>query len=313
MTECSATYRLYLAPIQGHTDFIYRGLYHKTFGHIDKYFIPYITHEHDGSIRSSKLKDMLSQNNTGIHSVPQILPSNEQEALSLCRIIKDNGFSEVNVNLGCPFPMLVNRGKGCGLLLHPEKIEKILFAIFDCFNLNISVKTRSGLNNHDELEPVIPILNKFPLTEVILHPRYGKQMYKGLADIDVFLKYKKIINHPMVYNGDIDITNVSQMLSEKLRDQQTLMIGRGILQNPLLPFKILSIPENNAALQIIPFIEQLINGYIDKLQQEPHVLHKMQEHIQYLGDYFPSEWKIKKKVNKARDIGELRAAFHIKH
>ena len=304
------SYTIYQAPMQGFTDHVFRRLHHKYFGTIAKYFIPYITSENDGSIRRAKMKEILPENNMGIHAVPQILPATKEEATELCRVAIDNGYSEINLNLGCPFPMAVNKGKGCGLLLQPGRIDGILDAICRLPGVKISVKTRTGQLNHDELKSVIPVLNNYPLEEVIIHPRIGKQLYKGEAYTDIFPGYKDMLKCPAVYNGDITTHNFATMLAGPLKNEKTVMIGRGILCYPFLGHHMNNLPIDNAHQTQIKFLHELIAGYTAIIENEIHVLNRIQSQFEYYGDWFPAELKIRKKVKKARKLSEVLGLLH---
>jgi len=306
--ESMNNYRLSFAPLQGHTGHIYRNLFAKIFGNIDRYYTPYLSFENDGSIKNAKLRDV-SDINKDICVIPQILFANADEAIKLAKIVEEKGYDTVNLNLGCPFPMTINKGRGSALLSHPEKLDEIFNLLFSNTKLKISIKTRTGLHQHSELEAIIPIFNKYPFCEIIIHPRVADQLYKGEADVDEFLKYRTLIKHVTVYNGDINSSNFQHFLSGSLKDQHELMIGRGILQNPFLPMLIRNIPIVDEKSKIREFITALIESYQKAFTHDPFVLNKMKEHFEYLGDWFPAELKIKKKVKKAKNLSEFKEAF----
>ncbi len=306
----STNRQFYLAPMQGHTDYIYRKIFAQSIGNIDKYFAPYIALENDKSIRKSRIREILPENIQEIKVVPQILAGKIDEMLALVKVVKDFGHTHVNLNLGCPFPMVVKRGKGCALLQHPEKVRELLDVLCKQ-DLKVSVKTRTGLLQHDEFLKIIPVLNSFPLEEVILHPRLGEQQYKGTADVSKFLQYKEQLVHPVVYNGDVNIENFESLFSNELKDISSVMIGRGILRDPLLILKIKGIPIEDEKASMKSFIWSLVEEYIKIFQHEPHVLSKVQEHFEYLGDWFPAELKVKKKVKKAKSLVEVKEALRL--
>ena len=169
---------VYLAPLQGFTDFIYRKAYSETFQGTDVYFVPYISVKNNLILRKYE-NEILPENNRQLRVVPQVLANTAEEMLFLADILKNKGYNEINLNLGCPYPMVTNREKGAGLLPHPDKLNELLTSFFRNTDLLLSVKMRAGLLSAGEIEQVVPVLNQFPLTEVILHPRIAKQLYDG--------------------------------------------------------------------------------------------------------------------------------------
>ena len=169
---------LYLAPLQGFTDLVYRRAFNEIFQSVDAFFIPYISVKNNQILKKYE-KEILLVNNPQPRVIPQVLVNNSEDILFLTRELEEKGYKEFNLNLGCPYPMVTNRIMGAGLLPYPDKIEEILSAFFEHSNLNLSVKLRAGLVDSIEIEKVIPVLNQFPLTEVIFHPRIAKQLYEG--------------------------------------------------------------------------------------------------------------------------------------
>jgi len=168
--------RFYFAPLQGATDFIYRNIYNAHFNCIDKYFTPFIRIEKN-TLRNSYKKEIQAEQN-GI-TIPQFLSKNIDDTKFLLDRIIENKHSEINWNLGCPYPMVAKKGMGSGLIKEYEQIDKILDFIFKNYSINLSVKCRLGYDSIDEIDQLIPVFNNHPLHEVIIHPRIGKQLYKG--------------------------------------------------------------------------------------------------------------------------------------
>ena len=163
--------------------------------------------------------------------------------------------------MGCPFPRVANKKRGCGLLPYPDKVAQMFETIFEHIgDMKFSVKCRLGYFDPQEIEAIIPIFNRFPLSELIIHPRIGKQLYKGEADVERFAALIPYINAPLVYNGDIfsvesfkriegvvnepaekRLLTTSNLDFDKLNDRchvNQFMLGRGILANPFLAEEI---------------------------------------------------------------------------
>jgi len=174
----SSELKIYFAPLQESTDYVYRNAHSKFFGSVDKYFAPYIVRQNDGSIKKSHSRDIQESNNIGYTLVPQILAGNTNDFVFLAKVLQDNGYSEINWNLGCPYPMVTNKGLGAGLLIHPDKIKAILEESLPQISTKVSVKLRTGLTSHDDILKVAMVLKEFPLSDIILHPRFAKQLYK---------------------------------------------------------------------------------------------------------------------------------------
>ncbi|HWS01537.1 MAG TPA: tRNA-dihydrouridine synthase family protein, partial [Prolixibacteraceae bacterium] len=167
---------IYFAPLQESTDFVYRRAHALHFSGIDKYFSPYLLVQKDGGIRKSHLRDTAPENCSGYSMVPQILAGNSADFLFLAMHLENLGYEEINWNLGCPYPMVTRKGMGSGLLPLPTKIREILDSSLPKLNSRISVKMRAGLVSPDEIFQVVPVLNDYPLAEVIFHPRTAKQL-----------------------------------------------------------------------------------------------------------------------------------------
>lgn len=232
-----------LAPLQGFTDRIYRSAHARHFAGVDRYFIPYIEFQNDGSIKRSHQRD--AQKLDGVEQVPQVLCSSFDHLSRLSIYLKDLGYCEVNLNLGCPYPMVAKRKKGSGLLPFPEEIKMLLQEWFENPPLELSIKLRLGYENPYEIYPVMEVLNGFPLKEIILHPRIGKDLYKGHANIEAFEQVLVNSKYPLTYNGDIDSVEKFQELSKRFNPVDNWMIGRGILSNPFLSEEIKCIAKSS--------------------------------------------------------------------
>ncbi|HCR89051.1 MAG TPA: dihydrouridine synthase, partial [Prolixibacteraceae bacterium] len=305
-----STHQIYLAPLQGFTDFIYRRTQAEIFGHIDNYFCPYISVGKQQQIRNSQLKDVLPENNQGIHVVPQVLFSDGNEFRELCKLLEGFGYREINLNLGCPYPMVTNRGRGSALLQKPETIGEILDIAFSEFQLNFSVKLRSGLESEDEIFPVIETINRFPVSEVIYHPRIARQMYKGEVNITLFQKIKEISKSPLVFNGDILSENDIQKVQGLVAGQTQWMIGRGVLKDPFLPLILKGEnPDPGKRREMLfAFHEKIIAAYAVKLEGSSHLLQKMQAFWEYFSESFTNPHKVFKLIKKAGTIEKYEMA-----
>jgi len=306
-------FKIYFAPLQESTDYIYRGAHAIFFGGVDKYFAPYIVRQNDGTIKTSHLRDIKSANNEGYPLVPQILAGNSADFIYLAKLLQDNGYDEINWNLGCPYPMVTNKGLGSGLLPFPQRIKSILEESLPHISAKISVKMRTGLQSHDEIFQIIDILNEFPLSEIILHPRFGKQLYRGEADETVFAEVHKTLKHSLVYNGDIESAENLNRLNLLFGDITTWMIGRGILKNPLFPMLLKngSLPTTEEkAIIFRNFHDEIFQKYASLLSGSSHLLMRMEKFWSYFSFAFPDQHKTFKRIKKAANLVKYEAAVN---
>ncbi len=263
---------LSLGPFQGITDAPFRNIFKRHFGGIDKFYTPFFTgiqkEENAKNLQGEEIDPRCNDVET---LTPQILSTDAEEILRFAKQCKQLGYKEINLNMGCPFPRVANKKRGCGLLPYPDMVETMLERVFEDIDIKFSVKCRLGYFSPDEIEAILPIFNKFPLSELIIHPRIGKQLYKGEADVERFKALIPYINAPLVYNGDIfsvesfeRIRNIIESPScERLRVKPAMtpmeemspksiiagnvpqsprlygyMLGRGLLTNPFLAEEI---------------------------------------------------------------------------
>ena len=232
------TIRLSLGPFQGITDAPFRNVFKKHFGGIDKFYTPFFTGIQKDHAKNLQVEEIDPACNDVETLTPQILSTDAEEILRFANQCKELGYKEINLNMGCPFPRVANKKRGCGLLPYPEKIEAMLNTVFDRIDLKFSIKCRLGYFDPDEIVPVIDIFNQFPLSELIIHPRIGKQLYKGEADVKRFVELIPMIKAPLVYNGDIVSVESFERIRTEVQPVNEFMLGRGVLANPFLAEEI---------------------------------------------------------------------------
>lgn len=293
---------IYLAPLQGFTDFVFRKTYSEVFGAVDKYFIPYIVVKNN-AVPRKHVQEIWPENNPLTATIPQVLAKNSGELIYLAEYLSTYGYREINLNLGCPYPMVTRRGRGSGLLPFPEKIEKMLASFFEKTNLSLSVKIRSGLENEHEIEKVIPVLNQFPLTEIILHARTASQLYKGKISEDIFSWALKNTNKPLVYNGDIFSISDFNKKHLKFEGVENWMLGRGILKNLFLPFEINQkfILQTEKYEMLEKMHSMVFEAYSVQSDNAGNVLNKMKQFWKYFSFHFENQRKTHKRIKKIKN------------
>ena len=311
--QINSSFKIYFAPLQESTDHIYRSAHAKYFGCIDKYFAPYILRQNDGTLKNSHLRDINPANNTGYQLIPQILAGNSLDFIFLARLLEDNGYKEINWNLGCPYPMVTNKGLGSGLLPYPDRIKTILEESLPKIQGKLSVKMRSGLQTSDGIFKVIDVLNDFPIHEVILHPRVAKQLYKGVPDVDLFAEVSRRIKHPLIYNGDLVSVEDFSRLNNLFSSIEIWMIGRGILKNPFLPSLLRNRclrDKEKSAETLKNFHEEILINYSKILNGNSHLLMRMEKFWSYFCFGFPDPHKTLKRIKKAANIAKYELAVN---
>ncbi len=297
---------LCLAPIRGITDAVYRDVYARYFPGFDLAMAPFLSTYQGNKVKPARLAELLPENNQGLPLVPQLLAKNPDNFMSVARILFDMGYGTINWNLGCPYPMVANKLRGSGLLPFPDRIEAFLEKVCT-LPCNISIKTRLGRKDSSEIFKLLPVFNKFPLAEIIIHPRTGIQMYTGTVDLDTFSRCLPLCNHPVVYNGDITNTESFSSLQQRFPTISRWMIGRGALTNPFLPAEIqeMSIPADKIAT-IAAFHDEIYHRYSNLLAGPAHLLGRMKGLWYYLAGSFENSRKILKKIQKTKTTDSYR-------
>jgi len=303
--------RLSLGPFQGITDAPFRNVFKRHFGGVDKFYTPFFTGIHKEVHAKNLQGEEIDPRFNDVETLtPQILSADAEEILRFAKQCKELGYKEINLNMGCPFPRVANKKRGCGLLPYPDKIEAMLERVFEEIgNMKFSVKCRLGYFSHNEIEAIIPIFNQFPLSELIIHPRIGKQLYKGEADVERFAALIPYINAPLVYNGDIVSVESFERIRKAAQPVNQFMLGRGLLANPFLAEEI-----RGGALNALGQTERLhayvIDLYEDRLHHaggSPKVLGRMKELWSYLMCSFEEPqvvWRKIKKINALKEYEE---------
>ena len=232
---------LSLAPMQGLTELLFRKVYSICYPDAFDFAVsPFLSLTH-GNLKDAdkKIEDVMPGPNVGLMPViPQILGHETDEFIDLANRLNDLGYNEVNWNMGCPMRRVAGKHRGSGILPYPNEVNDILSEVVPNIRCSLSVKIRLGYRNNDEIDKIIPILNSFPIKNVTIHPRIGKQMYSGVPDIEKFAEVLPKIKHPVSYNGDIFTVGDYVRIRTRFPQVKDVMIGRGALYNPLLPVMI---------------------------------------------------------------------------
>ena len=301
--------KIYMAPMEGVTGFIYRNTFARFFGGIDKYYTPFISPGEHKNFKSRELKDVLPENNEGLNVAVQMLTNNAELFIVTAHRMKDFGYKEVNLNLGCPSGTVVSKGKGSGFLSFPEKLDAFLDEIYNSLadtGLDISVKTRLGRYEPDEFYELLDIYNKYPISELIIHPRVQKDMYKNRPRMEFFDYAVKHSKNRLVYNGDICTVEDYENIINAYPDVSAVMLGRGLISNPGLAGQI-SDGKQLDKNTLRAFYDALVDAYRAEIPDEKNVVFKIKENLFYLVNLFDDKDAYWKKIRKSDNLMELNA------
>lgn len=301
--------QIYLAPLQGLTDWIFRAAFAQYLGQFDKVFSPFIRMQNADFYRPSQCNDILPENNVLQRPIPQFLGSDVASFRRFESLCVQHNYNEVNINMGCPYPMVTGKKMGAGLLAQPAMVQALLDGVFESTALKVSVKCRLGLESADEFEALVPIFNAFPIEEIIIHPRIGKQQYKGVANQDVFTHYAAQLKHSVCYNGDIKNSDDVRVVQQANPQINKFMIGRGMLENPFLLSELRGEQLSNDAkiAKLRGFHDALIEHCKQKYSGDLHFLKRMEEFWEYHHLAFDDGRKIFKHIKKSKTLTQYEA------
>lgn len=295
--------------MRGLTGVVFRNQYAQHFEGIDWAVTPFLTTFQGARFKPNQLQEVLPENNQNMRVVPQILGKTADQFVSLAKILFDLGYDTVNWNLGCPFPRVAHKQRGSGLLPHPDLIAEFLDETIPLLPTQLSIKMRLGRHRSEEIFELLPVFNKYPIKELIIHPRTGVQMYTGRTDLDTFEKCLPLVRCAVIYNGDINTRQDYQMLRERFPGIATWMIGRGALSNPFLPAAIKGLSPDGISRvdRFRRFHEALYEDFSQIRHGPAHLVDGMKGYWTYFAGAFPEGERILKKIRKARTPEEYRA------
>lgn len=314
--------KFYLAPMEGITGHIYRNALEKYFPGTDKYFTPFIAPDQNKILRTKERRDVLPENNHVPELVPQILTNSAEDFIRTAKVLQELGYEEVNLNLGCPSGTVVSRKRGSGLLAFPDEVERLLDGIFSEIQLKVSVKTRIGKDDAEDAFWLMEIYRKFPLSELIIHPRIQKDFYRGEPNQDLFGELIRASKDqeggmpssghpentfPVCYNGNLLTEKDYLFFAEKFPEVDAVMLGRGVIANPGLIRQIRSgLKTDKKTLRA--FHDEVLEEYRSLFGEDKNALFRMKEMWIYMIHLFTNHEKYAKKIRKAQSLAEYRCA-----
>lgn len=298
--------QLYMAPMEGITIHTYRNIFARYYGGADKLFTPFIAAEGSYKMKKREICDIAPENNGDLYIVPQIISNDAANFIRFARIMKDMGYGEVNLNLGCPSGTVVSKGKGAGFLGRKKQLDEFLYDIYSGLtDINISVKTRIGLKDAGEIAELTEIFNRYPVYELIIHPRIREDYYNGSPRMEEFMYALGASVNPVCYNGDIRTSDDYDRLIQACGRDIPVMAGRGLIRNPSL-FNIIrrgkSGMTDKETLRL--FHDAIYGEYRGTMPGETVVIFKMKEIWRYMIDLFEDNSAYARLLKKSHALSD---------
>lgn len=295
------------APMEGMTNRIYRQAHSEMFGGIDRYYAPFLfaTSHFERTDRSAR--DILPENNGSVSVVPQMLSNNAEDLLHTAYVLRDLGYEEINLNLGCPSGTVVSKGKGAGLLASPDELDRLLDRLYARIPVRLSLKTRIGMNDVSEAERLFAIYAKYPVSELIVHPRLRSEQYRGRAHLEIFDAYAAAMPFPVCYNGDLFTVKTAGEILNARPWVKGAMFGRGLIANPALARELRG-GERLGKTELRAFYDRLVRDYLEEMPGEKTMLFHIKELSLYMVSLFPDAQKHAKRIRKAVSLKDFNDA-----
>lgn len=284
------------APLEGITDAVYRRTHHRFYPGAARYYTPFISPTQHHIFTPRELRELSPENNPGFCLVPQLLGKNADDMLWAANELAAMGYTEINLNLGCPSGTVTAKGKGAGMLAKPEALDTFLERLFSAPPLSISVKTRLGISSPDEFRRILEIFDRYPLRRLIIHPRTASEMYAGSVHMDAFTRAAQNTAHPIVYNGDLRTKKDILRVTRDFPKLSGIMLGRGLVARPWL----ISRSSGDKTL-LHSFHNALCAEYPVVFGSASSAMHRMKAIWAYMLDAFAAGEAYRKKLIKAKN------------
>lgn len=293
------------APLEGLTDSIYRRLHHQYFPGVDCYYMPFFSPTIHRSLTPRESRELPMADSVPIHAIPQILTKNAEDFLWAVQQCADRGYSEVNLNLGCPSGTVVSKGKGGGMLADTDALNRFLDTVYASTSLPISLKTRLGVSDPAEFEHLLEIYNAYPVSLLIIHPRIRKEFYEAPVHTDWFAYAAAHSTNPLCYNGNLISRSDTQIITDQFPTVGSIMLGRGLIGDPGM-----LTPGGTTAAALEGFFDALLEAYTEAFGGSRNAMFRLKENWRYLLCRFDNADKFGKRLKKTTDVQEYKAITH---
>jgi len=280
---------LALAPMQEITDGPFWALVH-AYGGADVYWTEYFRVQAE-STPERRILDAIRGNRTGRPVVAQMIGNDVAGLVRTARVLQDEGVAAVDLNLGCPAPVVYRKCAGGGLLREPERVDAILGALRDALTIPFTVKTRVGFASTDEFETLLPIFARHRLDALTVHARTVAQMYRLPVHYALIRRAVEVMPCPVIANGHV---HSAAQAADVLRETgaRGLMIGRAAIRSPWLFTQIrdhlagrpVTLPRGR---DVWTYIRALWDSQAVPGRQERTHCERMKKFLNYLGEGVP--------------------------
>ena len=302
----------YAAPMEGLTDRVWRQAQQKWFGPegtAHRYYAPFLSPPENRVLIKKKMAELEPAANPGVQVIPQLLAKDGELAAWMIGELRRMGYTEVNLNFGCPSGTVTAKGKGSGMLRDPQKLDAFLDAVFSQAGGPVSVKTRLGVARAEEFGEILDVYNKYPLCELTIHPRVMKQLYRGQADREAFAAYLPACTVPVCYNGDVTTVDDLRALEAAFPGLSGIMVGRGLIADPALLRKAVGGPAASRE-ELRGYHDELYHGYTEAFGMASCAVSRMKAHWFYLIHLFDGADALEKPLRKAREGWEYETVVN---
>lgn len=298
------------APLEGITTALYRRLHNQYFPGVDRYYAPFLSPTQDHLFTPREKRELFPEYNEGYTLIPQILTKNADDCLWAVTELNTMGYQEINLNLGCPSGTVTAKGKGAGMLGDLCALERFLYAIYDHAPCKISIKTRLGMNDPEEFQRTLELYNRFPISELIIHPRIRKDFYRHPVRLDAFEHALQNCKVPVSFNGSIVTPQDHRNCAEQYPGLVSIMIGQGLVSDPFLAGRIKHHDRSNKE-QLSSFHDDLLIGYTEQFGSSNNAAKRMKDIWFYLIRLFKDSEKYGKMILKSKNAEEYLSAVRI--
>ena len=295
--------RIYAAPMEGLTTYVYRNTHRQMFGGVDRYFMPFFSPAAEHLLTARELRDLDPAHNGGTPVTPQMMTRRAEDFLWAVEKLRELGYREVNLNLGCPSGTVTAKGKGAGFLAHPAELDAFLRQTFAQARLPVSLKTRLGMRDEGEFSTLLDIYGRYPVCELIVHPRVREDYYKAPVRLEAFAAALPRIKAPVVYNGDLVTPEDVRAFARRFPQVETVMLGRGLMADPALARKLRGGPPAEQE-ELRAFTQTLYRGYREAYGHSGSAAQRMKELWFYLIHLFDGGEKYARRMRRVRTPGE---------
>ena len=302
----------YVAPMEGLTDRVWRQAHQKWFGWAGapaKYYAPFLSPPENRVLIKKKMAELAPESNPGAPVVPQLLAKDGALAAWMVGQLRQLGYTEVNLNFGCPSGTVTAKGKGSGMLRDLDKLDAFLAALFAEAEGPLTVKTRLGVEKPEEFAAVLEVYNRYPIAELTIHPRVMRQQYRGIADREAFAKALPECRMPVCYNGDLTTVEQLRAFETDFPAVQSLMVGRGIIADPALFRQALGGPAATKE-ELRGYLDDLYQGYTALFGSAGCAISRMKGHWFYLIHRFEGSERLEKQLRKLREPWEYETVVN---